>query len=84
MTDIYLWSCICGTSGRGEAAAQRHAKTCGDFGRPGTNPHVESCPVTDIPQGRHGGPSTHCGLPVVAHGLCERHYADRVRLGGTA
>lgn len=24
-----------------------------------------------------------CNLPVVAHGLCEHHYADRLRLGGT-
>lgn len=25
-----------------------------------------------------------CGQPVVAHGLCEKHYADRIRLGGAA
>jgi hypothetical protein len=24
-----------------------------------------------------------CGRSVVAHGLCEEHYADRIRLGGT-
>lgn len=29
--------------------------------------------------------STHrCNLPTVRRGLCERHYADRVRLGGVA
>lgn len=28
--------------------------------------------------------SYRCGDPVVAHGLCEKHYADRLRLGGAA
>lgn len=25
-----------------------------------------------------------CGRPAVAHGLCEKHYADRIRLGGAS
>lgn len=33
---------------------------------------------------RGGGERPRCGRPVVAHGLCEQHYADRIRLGGTA
>lgn len=24
-----------------------------------------------------------CGEPVIAYGLCEHHYAERIRLGGT-
>lgn len=35
----YLWSCICGADGKGETAAQQHAKTCMRFGRPWTNPY---------------------------------------------
>ena len=34
----YSWRCVCGTTGTGEAAAQRHAKVCGRFGWPFTNP----------------------------------------------
>ena len=41
MTAAYLWRCICGASGRGEKPAQEHAKTCGRFGRPKTNPYVD-------------------------------------------
>ena len=40
MSDVYLWDCVCGTSGRGEKAAQEHAKTCHRFGWPKTNPYV--------------------------------------------
>jgi hypothetical protein len=41
MTDVYLWRCICGASGKGEIPAQRHAKTCHTFGWPNTNPYVD-------------------------------------------
>jgi hypothetical protein len=34
----YEWTCVCGTSGLGEKAAQEHAKTCHRFGWPWTNP----------------------------------------------
>ena len=34
----YLWTCVCGENGTGEAAAQRHAKTCGRMGYPWCNP----------------------------------------------
>lgn len=40
------------------------------------NPHVSY---------RQFRASTHrCGLPVTRRGLCEQHYADRLRLGGAA
>lgn len=32
------WDCRCGTTGTGESAAQKHAKTCHEFGWPWRNP----------------------------------------------
>lgn len=60
MPDVYEWRCACGSHGRGEKTAQEHARTCHDFGRPFTNPHVgERCQVPLA-----GDRRSPCGLPV--------------------
>jgi hypothetical protein len=38
------------------------------------------CRVTVAAETRRG--TTRCGLPVVANGLCAKHEAERIRLGG--
>lgn len=47
-----------------------------------------TCPVTVWDRhatGFHFGVSVRpCGNPAISHGLCARHEADRVRLGGAA
>lgn len=48
---------------------------------------VNACIVTMfhlVPRRRGGAKIPQCGRPVVAHDLCEKHYADRIRLGGVA
>jgi len=40
MTAAYVWRCVCGDTGSGEAAAQRHAAKCARFGWPNTNPYI--------------------------------------------
>jgi hypothetical protein len=50
---------------------------------------MSTCHVTLFNAGTVKSPSSRgnalprCGQPVVAHGLCAQHYADRIRLGGT-
>lgn len=56
-----------------------------------TGEYLPGCHVTIYHRGRihygkgggRGSELPKCGLPVVKYGLCERHLADRVRLGGT-
>lgn len=46
---------------------------------------VNGCKVTLphlVPRYRGKAETPTCGRPVVAHDLCEKHYADRIRLGG--
>lgn len=46
-----------------------------------------TCPVTMwhlAPRYLGRGKLPICGASTVAHGLCEKHYADRIRLGGAA
>lgn len=71
------WRCGCGETGTGEAAAQRHAKVCGQMGAPNT----ALCQVTLWDQRRHRNAQTRaCGEPVVRHGLCGKHADDKERL----
>jgi hypothetical protein len=48
----------------------------------------ETCRITLTTPVRFGGKVgsvvPKCGLPVVAYGLCFKHYRDRLRLGGAA
>lgn len=37
---------------------------------------------SQLPHGRQGPVIPTCGKPVVARGLCTKHFADRIRLGG--
>jgi len=39
--------------------------------------------LAPVNRGWHGLVLPLCARPVVAHGLCAKHYADRIRLGGT-
>ena len=47
---------------------------------------MTTCHVTlpTAPRTRSKGspPVPVCGKPAVKYGLCQRHYADRIRLGG--
>jgi len=38
MSEVLRWICGCGAEGRGEQAAQRHAKDCPRMGWPWCNP----------------------------------------------
>jgi hypothetical protein len=50
--------------------------------REGRRSDATGCIVTLVGRGRWHMRDT-CGKPVVRHGLCTDHLADRIRLGGT-
>ncbi len=70
-------ACGCGTPTPTEAAAQRHAKTCGLQGLPG-------CRVTVYNRGMTRSQKAtvwpRCGEPADESGLCVKHRAAKERL----
>ena len=74
-------SCGCGTPTPTEAAAMRHAKTCGLQGLPGCRVTVYNRgKVKDTRQDGRGLIWPRCGEPADDTGLCVAHRADKERL----